>query len=449
MSWTSNLIPSPYLTPVTLWGNVDGMTTNSESQTAFRVILRPGGAQCNLACRYCRYSPEERQHKKKPIRMAKNVLDTFTRQYIEAQPVPEVTFYWQGGEPLLMGLDFFQQAVDFQFQYRYPETTVFNTVQTNGLLLNDDWCRFFRANGFLVVIGIDGPGDIQNAVRIDSTGQPTLERVMAGVELLHKHGVEFNALTHVHAGNADYPVEIYRFLRDDVNARFMQFTPVVILESDKVNDISVTGRQYGDFLMKTFSEWVRRDVGTVFVDIFDAALATWAGQPPGLCIFEETCGKSLVLEHNGDLYACDYFVEPGHRLGNIKEKSLAEMVSSEQQVRFGLAKRDSLTTQCLQCQVRFVCNGGCPKNRLLYTPEGGTGLNYLCEGYRDFFNYIGPAMTFMAGELQAERSPANVMYLIAQQDALLQLSFAGAKDDDPCPCGSGLEFKDCHGRQGV
>jgi len=381
--------------------------------------------------------------------MAKNVLDTFTRQCIEAQQVPEVNFYWQGGEPLLMGLDFFQQVVDFQFQYRRPEMTVYNTVQTNGLLLDDDWCRFFRANGFLVVIGIDGPGDIHDAVRVDSNGQPTLGRVMAGVELLHKHGVEFNTLTHVHAGNAGYPSEIYQFLRDDVNARFIQFTPVVSQEGERTSEVSVTGQQYGDFLKKVFGEWARRDVGTVSVDIFDAALATWVGQPPGLCIFEETCGKSLVLEHNGDLYACDYFIEPDHRLGNIKEKSLAEMVSSEQQAKFGLAKRDSLPTQCLQCQVRFVCNGGCPKNRVPHTPEGGPVLNYLCEGYQDFFNYIGPAMTFMVGELQAERSPANVMYLIAQQDAILQLSFASARDDDPCPCGSGLKFKDCHGHQGV
>ncbi|UCB44209.1 MAG: anaerobic sulfatase maturase [Dehalococcoidales bacterium] len=423
------------------------MTTDSEPPTAFQVILEPGGVQCNLACRYCPYPPEERQQKKKPLRMTKTILNTFTRQYIEAQQVPEVTFNWQGGEPLLMGLEFFQQAVDFQLQYRHPEMAVYNTVQTNGLLLDDEWCRFFKANGFLVVIGIDGPEGLHDTTRIDSSGQPTLERVMAGVELLHKYGVEFNTLTNVHPGNVDSPVEIYRFLRDDVKARFMQFIPVVNQEGEKVKEVSVTGRQYGDFLKTIFSEWVRRDVGTVSVDIFDATLAAWAGQPPGVCIFEETCGKALLLEHNGDLYACDYFVEPHHCLGSIKNKRLTEMAISEQQVRFGLAKRDTLPVHCVECQVRFVCHGGCLKNRCLHTPDGEPGLNYLCEGYRDFFSYVGPAMMFMVEELQAERSPTNVMYLIAEQDALLQLSFAGARVNEPCPCGSGLEFKDCHGRK--
>jgi len=430
------------------------MTTDPESSATFQVILRPGGAQCNLACKYCRYSPEERQYKKKPFGMTKNTLETFIRQYIKDQSAPDVIFNWQGGEPLLMGLEFFQQAVDFQLQYRGPEMTVYNTVQTNGLLLDDDWCRFVKANGFLVVIGIDGPGDLHDTTRVDTSGQPTLERVMGGVELLHKHGVEFNTLTHVHAGNVDSPVEIYRFLRDDVRARFMQFTPVVIATNNagskrkmRVNEVSVTGWQYGGFLKKTFGGWVRRDVGTVSVDIFDAALAAWSGQPSGLCIFEETCGKSLALEHNGELYACDNFVEPDHRLGHIKEKSLADMASTEQQVRFGNAKRDVLPIHCLQCQVRFVCNGGCPKNRILHSPDGEAGVNYLCEGYRDFFNYIEPAMTFMADELKEDRSPANVMYLIAQQDALSQLSLAETGDDDACPCGSGLKFKDCHGRK--
>jgi len=279
------------------------MTTDSESLSAFQVILRPGGTQCNLACKYCHYSPEERQYKKKPIGMTKSLLETFTHQYIKDQSVPDVIFNWQGGEPLLMGLEFFQQAVDLQLQYRGSEMTVYNTVQTNGLLLDDDWCRFFKANGFLIVIGIDGPGDLHDTARVDTSGQPTLERVMGGVELLHKHGVEFNTLTRVHAGNVEAPVEIYQFLRDVVRARFMQFTPVVIAannagskEKRRANEVSVTGWQYGGFLRKIFGEWVRRDVGTVSVDIFDAALAAWSGQPSGLCIFEETCGKSLALE---------------------------------------------------------------------------------------------------------------------------------------------------------
>jgi uncharacterized protein len=378
--------------------------------------------------------------------MTKSLLDVFTRQYIEAQQVPEVTFNWQGVEPLLMGPEFFQQVVNCQHRYRRPEMTVFNIVQTNGLLLDDDWCRFFKANGFLVVIGIDGPGERHDTVRVDKDGQPTLERVLGRVELLHKHGVEFNTLTRVHAGNADYPLEIYRFLRDQVKAHFMQFSPVITHEGGKVTEPSVTGRQYGNFLKGIFNEWVRLDVETVSVDIITAALLAGSGQLPDLCTFQETCGKVLVLEHNGGVYCCDRFVEPACYLGNIRKQPLAELAGSEQQLQFGLAKRDSLPDRCSGCHVRFVCNGGCPKDRMLHAPGGEPGVSYLCEGYLDFFDYIGPAMKFMMDELEAERSPANIMYHIAQQDALLQMMLAQTEPDSPCPCGSGLLFKDCHGR---
>ncbi|HEY40475.1 MAG TPA: anaerobic sulfatase maturase [Dehalococcoidia bacterium] len=423
--------------------------TESESKTAFQVIIRPCGGKCNLACSYCYYQSGEQVQQKGTSSMTTDLLDTFTRQYIEAQQVPEVTFNWQGVEPLLMGPEFFQQVVNLQQKYRRPETTIYNIVQTNGLLLDNDWCRFFKANGFLIVIGIDGPGDCHDAVRVDNNGQPTLERVLASVELLHKYGVEFNTLTRVHAENADYPLEIYRFLRDQVKARFMQFSPVVIQEGAKITGFSVTAQQYGDFLKRVFNEWVRRDIETVSVDTITAALLAWGGQQPDLCTFQETCGKDLVLEQNGDVYNCDHFVEPGHYLGNINEKDLAELASSEQQLQFGLTKRDSLPARCCQCHVRFVCNGGCPKNRMLRTPDGEPGLNYLCEGYLDFFNYIGPAVKFIIDELEADRSPANVMHYIAQQDAMLQMMFAQTEPDSPCPCGSGLMYKDCHGRQEV
>ena len=420
-----------------------------ESPVAFQAIIKPYGGKCNLACSYCYYQSDEQAHPKGSPRMTKGLLETFTRQYIEAQQVPEVTFNWQGTEPLLMGPGFFQQVVDFQHKYHRPDMTIYNIVQTNGLLLDDDWCHFFRANGFLIVIGIDGPGSRHDSVRVDNDGQPTLEPVLGKVELLHKHGVEFNTLTRVHAGNADYPLDIYRFLRDTVKTHFMQFIPVVIPEGESITESSVTGRQYGDFLKRIFNEWVRLDVETVSVDIITAAILTWLGQQPDLCIFQETCGRDLVLEYNGDVYACDRSIEPGHYLGNIKRKSLAELASSEQQVQFGLAKRDSLPACCSRCQARFVCNGGCPKNRVLRTPDGEAGLNCLCEGYLDFFNYIGPAMKFMIEGSAADRSPANVMYYIAQQDALLQMMLAQAVPDNPCPCGSGLLFKDCHGHQDV
>jgi uncharacterized protein len=267
--------------------------------------------------------------------------------------------------------------------------------------------------------------------------------------------VEFNLLTTVHAANAGHPLQVYRFLRDQVGARFIQFIPIVerdnetgYQEGKKITNRSVTGRQYGDFLMAIFDEWVRRDVGRIFVQIFDVSLAAWLGQPAGLCIFEETCGTALAMEHNGDLFSCDHFVEPTYNLGNIQEIPLIDMVGSEQQRQFGLAKRDGLPRYCRQCEVRFVCNGGCPKNRTLQTPDGEPGLNYLCEGYKTFFNHVDQPMKFMAAALRAGRPPASIMAHLAQQEAQLQQRFRQAGRNDPCPCGSGRKFKQCHGRSG-
>jgi len=340
--------------------------------------------------------------------MASELLETYTRQYIEAQRVPEVTFVWQGGEPTLMGLDFFRLAVEFQQKYRRPGVRIDNALQTNGITLDDEWCRFFRKHNFLVGISLDGPRDLHDAYRVDKRGKPTFHRVMGGVSLLKKRKVSFNILACVHAANVDHPLKVYRFLRDKVDTQFIQFIPIVerdndtgFQESDRVTERSVAGRQYGNFLIAIFDEWVRRDVGRVFVQIFDVALAAWLGQRPGLCIFEETCGTAPVMEHNGDLYSCDHFVEPRHKLGNIQEISLVEMVGSEQQRQFGLAKRDTLPRYCRECQVRFICNGGCPKNRILRAPDGEPGLNYLCEGYKAFFTHIDRPMQIMAAELQA------------------------------------------------
>jgi uncharacterized protein len=296
---------------------------------------------------------------------------------------------------------------------------------------------------------------LHDAYRVDKRGQPTFDRAMAGLALLKKHGVEFNVLATVHAANAGHPLDVYRFLRDEVGARFIQFIPIVqrdnetgFQEGERVTGRSVTGRQYGDFLIAVFDEWVRRDVGRVFVQIFDVALATWMGQRPGLCVFEETCGTALVLEHNGDLYACDHFVEPRYRLGNVLETPLVELVGSGQQRRFGLAKRDALPRVCRECAVGFVCHGGCPKNRVARTPDGEPGLNYLCEGYKAFFAHVDWPMRMMRAELRAGRPPANVMLVLAQEEAELQCRLAHARRNDPCPCGSGLKFKHCHGRPG-
>ncbi len=421
---------------------------------AFHIMLKPRGSVCNINCAYCYFLSKEKLYPGSRFRMTDAQLEEFTRQYIETQRVPEMSFGWQGGEPTLMGLDFFRTAVGFQNEHRRPGTRILNALQTNGVTLNDEWCRFFRENRFLVGISLDGPPEVHDAYRIDKAGRPTFDRVMAGVELLKKHGVAFNILTTVHAANTARPLEVYRFLRDEVGARFLQFIPIVERENEtgfqegaRVTERSVSGRQYGKFLIAIFDEWVRRDVGRVFVQLFDVALDVWAGRRPGLCVFEETCGTGLAMEHNGDLFACDHFVEPRHKLGNLREAPLLAMVGSEKQRQFGLAKRETLPRHCLKCEVRFMCNGGCPKNRVLRTPDGEPGLNHLCEGYKAFFTNIDRPMRYMAADLRAGRPPANIMLRLAEEDgAKLQGRFSRARRNDPCPCESGLKFKRCHGR---
>ncbi len=430
------------------------LPSHSPTPPAFHVMVKPRGPVCNLSCAYCYYLSKERLYPGSDFRMTDELLEDFTRQYIAAQRVPDVTLGWQGGEPTLMGLDFFRRAVALQEKYRRPGMRVQNGLQTNGTLLDDAWCRFFAEHNFLIGLSLDGPRELHDAYRRDKGGRPTHARVVAGARLLQKHGVEFNILTTVHAANVGHPLAVYRFLRDEVGAQFVQFIPIVerdnatgFQEGDRLTGRSVTGRQYGDFLIAAFDEWVRRDVGRVFVQIFDVALAAWVGQRPGLCVFEETCGTALVLEHNGDLYACDHFVEPRCRLGNIRETPLVELVGSEQQRQFGLAKRDALPRLCRECEVRFICHGGCPKNRVARTPDGEAGLNVLCDGYRAFFTHIDRPMRVMAAELRAARPAANVMRILVQEEAELQERFAHARRNDPCPCGSGLKFKHCHGRR--
>ncbi len=421
---------------------------------SFHVMTKPRGAICNLDCKYCYFLSKEKLYPDSTFRMTDNLLEEYTRQYIDAQDVPEVTFAWQGGEPTLMGLAFFQQAIEYQQKHKKPGMTILNTLQTNAVTLDDDWCAFFRSNNFLIGASLDGPKHLHDAYRVDKGGNPTFDRVMAGIHLLQKHQVELNILTTVHAANAEHGVEIYRFLRDEVKTPFMQFIPIVerdndtgFQEGDKVTERSVTGEQYGRFLSNIFDEWVRRDVGRVYVQIFDIALAAWTGNNPGLCIFEETCGLGLAMEHNGDVYSCDHFVEPAHLVGNIVDIPLSEIVVSDKQRDFGMAKRDTLPQYCRDCEVRFVCNGGCPKNRFINTPDGEPGLNYLCEGYRSFFNHINLPMRFMANELANQRPPAKVMFYMHYRDAELTAAYAKAGRNDPCPCGSGLKYKKCHGRR--
>jgi uncharacterized protein len=430
-------------------------SAQNDAPPAFHIMAKPRGPICNLDCAYCYYLSKERLYEDgDAFRMSEEVLEAFTRQYIEAQRVPEVTFGWQGGEPTLIGLDFFRRAVELQQQYARPGMRILNALQTNGTLLDDAWCAFFAEHNFLIGLSLDGPREVHDAYRLDKGGRPSFERVMRGLGYLKRHGVEYNILTTVHAANAGRPLEVYRFVRDEAGAQYLQFIPIVerenesgFQEGEALTGRSVAGPQYGDFLIAVFDEWVRHDVGRVYVQIFDVALAAWVGQRPGLCVFEETCGTALVLEHNGDLYACDHFVEPRHRRGNILETPLVEMVGSVQQRQFGLAKRDALPRCCIECDVRFVCNGACPKNRVRRPAAGEPRVNYLCEGYKAFFRHIDGPMRFMAGELRAGRPPSNVMLYLAGQDAELERRFARARRNDPCPCGSGLKFKHCHGRR--
>ncbi len=419
---------------------------------AFHVMTKPRGAICNLDCAYCYFLSKEMLYPGSRFRMANELLEAYTRQYIAAQRVPEVTFAWQGGEPTLMGLDFFRLALELQRKYRRPGMRVHNAIQTNGTTLTDEWCCFFREHNFLVGISLDGPRELHDAYRVDKGGHPTFDRVMAGIALLKQHSVEFNILTTLHAANAGHPLAVYRFLRDEVQTEFMQFIPIVerdnetgFQEGEQLTPRSVGSRQYGDFLIAIFDEWVRRDVGRVYVQIFDVALAAWLGQPAGLCVFEETCGLALAMEHNGDVFSCDHFVEPAHKLGNIQDIPLVELASSPVQRKFGLAKRDTLPRYCRECDVRFVCNGGCPKDRVLTTPDGEAGLNYLCEGYRAFFRHVDRPMRFMAAELRAGRPPAGIMRHLASEAEEQRRRFARAGRNDPCPCGSGRKFKRCHG----
>ncbi len=428
--------------------------SESWNPRAFHLMTKPRGAICNLDCKYCYFLSKERLYPGSDFRMSETLLEEYTRQFIDAQHVPEVTFAWQGGEPTLMGLDFYRQAIGYQQKHKKPGMRIYNTLQTNAVTLDDAWCQFFAEHDFLIGVSLDGPQPLHDAYRVDKGGAPTFERVMDGIRLLQKHGVDFNILTTVHAANADHPLDIYRFLRDEVGTQFMQFIPIVERDNDtgyqegsEVTERSVGAEQYGDFLIAIFDEWVRHDVGRVFVQIFDVALAAWTGNNPGLCIFEETCGTALEMEHNGDVYSCDHYVESAHKLGNITEIPLSEIVVMEKQQAFGLAKRNTLPDYCLQCDVRFVCNGGCPKNRIINTPDGEPGLNYLCAGYKAFFTHIDAPMRFMASELAHRRSPANVMMHMQQSDVALEKAFAQAGRNDPCPCGSGIKFKKCHGKQ--
>jgi len=392
------------------------------SPPAFHLLAKPRGAICNLDCKYCFYLAKEDLYTGSKFRMSDEMLETYIRQLIEAHRVPEVTVAWQGGEPTLMGLDFFRRSIEYEKKYCKPGMKILNTIQTNGTLINDDWAKFFKENNFLVGLSIDGPREMHDFYRVDKQGGPTFDLVMRGLSYLQKYAVEWNALTTIQHANGDHPVEVYQFLRDECKAEFMQFIPIVERQNDangqpsnKVTERSVTAEQYGKFLVGVFEEWVRRDVGTVYVQMFDVALANWYGEPSGLCVHSKTCGTALAIEHNGDLYSCDHFVEPKYKLGNISEKHMLQLVASDEQIKFGQDKYDTLPRYCRECEVRFACHGGCPKDRFISTPDGEPGLNYLCAGYKIFFNHINKPMKIMTELLDLNRAPSEIMQTYATQ----------------------------------
>lgn len=385
--------------------------------------------------------------------MADELLEEYIRQLIQSQKVNEVTVSWQGGEPTLMGIDFFRRAIDLQNKFKISGMNVFNTMQTNGILINDEWCEFFKENNFLIGLSIDGTKDLHDFYRVDKGGHGTFDKVVNAARLMQKHNVDFNLLTTVHAANADYPLEIYRFFRDDLGAKFIQFIPIVerkndtgFQEGNEVTDRSVTSGQWGNFLIKIFDEWVRRDVGEVFIQMFDAALASWYGIQPSMCIFLEKCGMAAALEHNGDFYSCDHFVEPKYLLGNIMEKEMSEMIISDKQIKFGNDKFDTLPQYCRNCDVLFACHGECPKNRFISTPDGEPGLNYLCSGYMNFFRHIDEPMRYMTQKLKLNQAPSDIVKYLNDKEENLKEQFSLAERNDPCPCGSGKKFKQCHGK---
>ncbi|RIK09056.1 MAG: anaerobic sulfatase maturase [Acidobacteria bacterium] len=422
----------------------------ADAPPALHVLAKPSGPICNLACTYCFFLEKEEMYPGDRFRMSDEVLENYIRQQFESQSGPVATLAWQGGEPTLMGLDFFERAVDFESKHNTSELHVERAIQTNGTLLDDQWCEFLAANQFLVGISIDGPSELHDAYRVDKRGEPTHAKALRGLELLRKHKVEFNILCTVHEANSAHPTEVYRYFRDELGARFIQFIPIVerLGRDEGVTDESVRPEAWGEFLCAVFDEWVRNDVGTVFVQSFDAALASWVGVPPGVCIFNETCGNGLALAHNGDVYSCDHFVDPDHLLGNLTETHLIELAARPEQVAFGLDKRDGLPKYCLDCDVRFACHGECPKNRFGIAPNGDTGLNYLCEGYRRFFRHIDAPMRAMARLYDMGKPPAVVMAMVAEADAAIEAAYSATGRNDPCPCGSGAKYKHCHGSHG-
>ena len=391
------------------------------------VMLKPAGAHCNLACKYCYYLEKNKLYSTAQRHlMSDEMLEQFTREYIEAQTMNQVLFTWHGGEPLLRSIDFYRKALSLHQKYAGGRR-IDNVIQTNGTLLTDEWCEFFAQNHWLVGISIDGPQPDHDHYRLTAAGKPSWKKVMQGIKLLKKHGVEWNAMAVVNAYNANHPLEFYRFFKEN-GCQFLQFTPIVerltrhedgrtlasLADKDEISlsEASVAPEQWGYFLCAIFDEWVRKDVGKIFVEIFDCTLANWMGISPGICAYSKECGHAGVMEHNGDVYSCDHFVFPEYKLGNIRDHSLIDMLYGEQQQEFSRLKHSSLPRQCKECDMEFACHGECPKNRFMKDKYGDSGLNYLCPGYYHYYQHVAPYMDYMKQELMSQRPPSNIMKVV-------------------------------------
>lgn len=391
------------------------------------VMLKSAGAHCNLACKYCYYLEKNKLYPTAQRHlMSDEMLEQFTREYIEAQTMNQVLFTWHGGEPLLRSIDFYRKALSLQQKYAGGRR-IDNVIQTNGTLLTDEWCEFFAQNHWLVGISIDGPQPDHDHYRLTAAGKPSWKKVMQGIKLLKKHGVEWNAMAVVNAYNANHPLEFYRFFKEN-GCQFLQFTPIVerltrhedgrtlasLADKDEISlsEASVAPEQWGYFLCAIFDEWVRKDVGKIFVEIFDCTLANWMGISPGICAYSKECGHAGVMEHNGDVYSCDHFVFPEYKLGNIRDHSLIDMLYGEQQQEFSRLKHSSLPRQCKECDMEFACHGECPKNRFMKDKYGDSGLNYLCPGYYHYYQHVAPYMDYMKQELMSQRPPSNIMKVV-------------------------------------
>ena len=391
------------------------------------VMLKPASAHCNLACKYCYYLEKNKLYPTAQRHlMSDEMLEQFTREYIEAQTMSQVLFTWHGGEPLLRSIDFYRKALSLQQKYAGGRH-IDNVIQTNGTLLTDEWCEFFAQNHWLVGISIDGPQPDHDHYRLTAAGKPSWKKVMQGIKLLKKHGVEWNAMAVVNAYNVNHPLEFYRFFKEN-GCQFLQFTPIVerltrhedgrtlasLADKDEISlsEASVAPEQWGYFLCAIFDEWVRKDVGKIFVEIFDCTLANWMGISPGICAYSKECGHAGVMEHNGDVYSCDHFVFPEYKLGNIRDHSLIDMLYGEQQQEFSRLKHSSLPRQCKECDMEFACHGECPKNRFMKDKYGDSGLNYLCPGYYHYYQHVAPYMDYMKQELMAQRPPSNIMKVV-------------------------------------